>query len=56
MTPEEISIFMADRAKKRKEEREKVRNAMGEGQVMMIDLVYEPLMNSKENKSLAKQI
>lgn len=40
MSAEEVAVFMAERAKKRREEREKVRKAMGEGQVMMIDLVY----------------
>ena len=29
---------------------------MVDGQVIMIDLVYENIMNGKENKSLAKQI
>lgn len=29
---------------------------MGSGQVIMVDLAFEELMNGKENKSLAKQI
>ena len=29
---------------------------MGTGQVIMVDLAFEELMNGKENKSLAKQI
>lgn len=29
---------------------------MTSGQVMMLDLVFEDKMNSKENKSLCKQV
>lgn len=56
MTPEELKAFIEDRKRKRKEEKEKVRNAMATGQVIMVDLAYEEMMNGKENKSLAKQI
>ena len=40
MTHEEVKVFMADRAKKRRLDKEKVRNAMGDGQVIMVDLAY----------------
>ena len=56
MTEEEAKKFKKEAKYKRKEEREKVRKAMGTGQVMMIDLVFEDKMNGKENKSLGKQV
>jgi len=34
----------------------KVRSAMKDGQIIMLDLAYEDKMNEKENKSLSKQI
>lgn len=56
MTEEELSEFYTLRNQKKKEDREKVRKSVLTGQVMIIDLVYEDRMNSKENRSLAKQI
>jgi hypothetical protein len=56
MNEEELRNFIEGRKNKRKENKEKVRNAMETGQVIMVDLAYEKLMNGKENKSLGKQI
>lgn len=41
---------------KKKEKKERVRNAMATGQMMILDLAYEGKMNEKENKSLGNQI
>lgn len=56
MSEEQLRNFIEGRKQKKKEEKEKVRNAMHTGQVIMVDLAFEEFMNGKENKSLAKQI
>lgn len=56
MTKEEAREYLDERKKERAFKKQRVREAMGHGQVIMLDLVYETSMNEKENKSLAKQI
>ena len=56
MTPEEANKFQRENSERKKLERERVKQAMETGQVMMIDIVFEDRMGAKENKSLAKQI
>lgn len=56
MSQEEIKKFIIERKQKRAQQKQKVKNAMDTGQVMIVDLVFEEKMNGKENKSLAKQI
>lgn len=56
MTKEEAREYLDERKKEHAFKKQRVRQAMGHGQVIMLDLVYESKMNEKENKSLIKQI
>lgn len=56
MTEIEARAYLDDIKAKKKEKKEKVREAMATGQMMILDLAYEGKMNEKENKSLGNQV
>lgn len=56
MAPEEAKAYITAKRKLKEELKQKIRKAMGHGQVFMVDMVYEDKMNEKENRSLGKQV
>ena len=56
MSKEEAKAFLTAIKKHKDELKQKIRKAMGHGQVFMVDMVYEGNMNDKENRSLGKQV
>jgi hypothetical protein len=49
-------VFLDARKEKKRIAKEKMMQALIDGQQVLVDMVYEKVMNEKENKSLAIQV